>query len=92
MDRWRGNLHLDGMLPWQEFDWIGKSIRIGGAEFEVRERIERCSATTVDPSSGERDHDTLAALKSNWGHTDFGVKAVVTKAGDIAAGDTVEVL
>ncbi|GAA6208735.1 MOSC domain-containing protein [Cognatishimia sp. WU-CL00825] len=92
MDRWRGNIHLDGLPAWDEFSWVGKHIRIGTAEFEVRERIERCTATTVDPDTGERDYDTLTALKSNWGHKDFGVKAIVTKAGDIAAGDHVEVL
>lgn len=92
MDRWRGNIHLDGMDPWQEFDWVGKSIRIGGAEFEVRERIERCAATTVDPETGDTDFDTLKSLRENFGHKDFGVKAYVTKAGEIARGDTVEVL
>lgn len=92
MDRWRGNIHLDGLLPWQEFDWVGKSIRIGTAEFEVRERIERCKATTVDPATGEYDFDTLKSLRDNFGHLDFGVKAYVTKAGEIARGDELEVL
>lgn len=92
MDRWRGNIHVQGLAPWQEFDWVGQSIRIGTAEFEVRERIERCAATTVDPNTGERDYDTLKNLRDHFGHTDFGVKIYVSKAGDIAVGDTVEVL
>jgi len=92
MDRWRGNIHLDGAEPWQEFDWVGKTIRIGSAEFEVRERIERCAATTVDPETGDADFDTLKCLRDSFGHTDFGVKAYVSKAGEIARGDTVEVL
>lgn len=92
MDRWRGNIHLDGLEPWQEFEWVGKAIRIGTAEFEVRERIERCTATTVDPLTGERDYDTLKNLRENFGHKDFGVKIYVSKAGEIAVGDTVEVL
>ena len=92
MDRWRGNIHLGGMAPWEEFDLVGKSIRVGTAEFEVRERIERCKATTVDPLTGEYDYDTLKSLRDNFGHLDFGVKAYVTKAGAVARGDTVEVL
>lgn len=92
MDRWRGNIHLDGLQPWQEFDWIGQTIRIGTAEFEIRERIERCSATTVDPATGNYDWDTLKHLRDHFGHKDFGVKAYVIKAGEIARGDTVEVL
>ncbi|MFY0595557.1 MAG: MOSC domain-containing protein [Cognatishimia sp.] len=92
MDRWRGNIHLDGLQPWQEFDWVGKSIRIGTAEFEVCERIERCKATTVDPETGAYDYDTLKSLRDNFGHLHFGVKAYVSKAGEIARGDTAEVL
>lgn len=92
MDRWRGNIHVEGLSAWQEFDWVGKSIRIGEVEFEVRERIERCSATTVDPETGEYDWDTLKHLRDHFGHKDFGVKAYVTKAGHISRGDQVEVL
>lgn len=92
MDRWRGNIHLDGAAAWQEFDWVGKSIRIGDAEFEVRERIERCNATTVDPETGTYDWDTLKHLRDHFGHKDFGVKAYVTKAGEIKRGDKLEVL
>jgi hypothetical protein len=92
MDRWRGNIHVDGLEAWQEFDLVGRNIRIGSAEFEVRERIERCTATTVDPETGEYDWDTLKHLKERFGHRDFGVKVYVTKAGEIARGDTLEVL
>ena len=27
--RWRGNLWLDGLDPWEEFNWVGKTISIG---------------------------------------------------------------
>ncbi len=92
MDRWRGNIHMTGLSAWEEFDWLDKTLRIGSAEFEVRERIERCSATTVDPTTGDYDFDTLKHLRDHFGHRDFGVKIYVTKAGDIAVGDTLEVL
>ncbi len=92
MNRWRGNIHFDGAAAWEEFELVGRKLRIGTVEFEVRERIERCSATTVDPANGQADFDTLKALRDNWGHTDFGVKIFVTKSGDIAVGDTIEVL
>lgn len=90
--RWRGNIHLEGLGAWEEFDWIGKTIRIGSVELAVREPIERCLATTANPATGMRDADTLGALKSNWGHQNFGVYAVVTKTGEIALGDAVTVL
>ena len=90
--RWRGNLWFDGLKPWEEFDWVGKRVRIGQAEFDIKERIVRCMATTANPDTGKRDADTLGALKENWDHTDFGVYGVVVKSGQINIGDEVEVL
>ena len=91
-ERWRGNIWLDGFAPWEEFDWIGKTLRIGAAEIEVRERITRCLATTANPETGKRDADTLGVLNDAFGHQDFGVYGVVTKGGTLAVGDAAEVL
>ncbi|MBV1868271.1 MAG: MOSC domain-containing protein [Marinosulfonomonas sp.] len=90
--RWRGNIWLDGLGAWEEFDWIGKRISIGTAEFTVQERIERCKATEANPQTGTRDADTLDALMSGWGHMDFGVYGVVSKSGNISLGDKIRVL
>ncbi|WP_243611509.1 MOSC domain-containing protein [Shimia aestuarii] len=92
MLRWRGNIHLEGLAPWEEQGWLGKRLRIGTVEFEVREEIVRCLATTANPETGERDADTLGALNATFGHQNFGVYAVVTQSGDIALGDRLEVL
>jgi uncharacterized protein YcbX len=89
--RWRGNIWFDGLPLWNEFDWIGRDIRIGEAVFHVRERITRCLATTANPETGERDADTLGAL-SSWDHQDFGVYAEVLEGGTIHTGDEVQVL
>ena len=85
--RFRGNLWIDGAEPFAEFDWIGRRLCIGEVELEIRERITRCLATTVNPSTGLRDADTLGALERGYGHQDFGVYAVVTKGGRIAIDD-----
>ncbi len=90
--RWRGNFLLDGLQPWQEFAWIGKRVRIGSAELEVRERIKRCKATMANPATGIRDAETLAALQTGWQHTEFGVYAEVVRSGVIQIGDRLEVL
>lgn len=90
--RWRGNLWLEGLTPWAEWDLVGKVIRVGGAELQIQQRITRCKATTVNPDTGISDADTLGALQTFFGHQDFGTYAVVTKSGPIACGDTVEVL
>jgi len=90
--RFRGNLWIDGLEPFAEFGLIGRTLRIGGAELEIRQRITRCKATTVNPESGQSDADTLAALQTAWGHQDFGTYAVVTRSGPIRVGDPVEIL
>ena len=88
--RWRGNIHLTGLDPWAEFDWVGHSLRIGNAELSVQEPIQRCLATTANPQTGERDADTLGTLNTRFGHQDFGIYATVTRSGDIRVGDRVE--
>lgn len=91
-ERWRGNIWLDGLAPWEEFEWVGKHVRIGEAEFEITKPIERCRHTEANPKTGERDADTLGALNDHFGHQDFGIYALVTKSGTITIGDTAEVL
>jgi uncharacterized protein len=92
MERFRGNVWLDGLEPWEEFGWIGREIAVGDARLRVVERITRCKATCVDPATGRPDADTLGALEAGWGHTDFGIYAKVVAGGPVAAGDPVEVL
>lgn len=89
IERFRGNLIVDGLPPWGEFDLVGKTIRIGAASFSVTERIERCRATEASPETGTRDADTLRALEDGWGHRDFGIYATVTEGGRVAVGDLV---
>ncbi|WP_050605869.1 MOSC domain-containing protein [Ruegeria sp. 6PALISEP08] len=89
--RWRGNIWIDGLPLWEEFDWLGREVRIGQAVFRVRERITRCKATTANPETGARDADTLGTL-SSWGHQDFGVYAEVVQGGEIRLNDEVCVL
>ncbi len=86
-DRWRGNFWLDGAEPWAEFGWIGKHLRIGETLLRVQERITRCTATTVDPLTGQVAGDTLAALNAHYGHKDFGIYAVVIEGGLVSVGD-----
>ncbi len=87
MERFRGNVWLDGLEPFEEFGLVGRDVRLGGAVVTVREPITRCAATTVDPATGISDADTLGGLKAGWGHQDFGVCAEVTCGGRLAVGD-----
>jgi len=89
--RWRCNIHIEGLEPWAEDNWIGKTVQVGAAEFTIREPILRCMATTANPETGLRDADTLGTLKANWNHQSFGVYGEVTSSGVITIGDKVEV-
>lgn len=90
--RFRGNIWLEGLAPWEEWEWLGRRLRIGGAELLVRERITRCRATMSNPDTGRIDADTLGALEEGWGHRDFGLYAEVTGPGRLAEGDRAELL
>lgn len=90
--RWRGNLWLDGFPPFEEFNWIGRRIRIGQAVLEVADRITRCNATKANPETGIADADTLGALEAAFDHRDFGVYARVVTGGHVHVGDRAELL
>lgn len=91
--RWRGNIWLDGddLLPWDEFDWMDRNIRIGDAILRPRERTDRCAATTTNPETGLRDADTLSVL-DRFGHRDFSVRAEVINGGNIEIGSKAELI
>lgn len=89
--RWRGNIWFDGGEPWIEFDWLGQDVRVGDCILHIRERTDRCLATTANPETGKRDADILGTLE-HWGHQDFSVRAEVVQGGVIVPGDRVEVL
>lgn len=87
--RFRPNVVVDGLKPWEEFDLLGRTVAIGGARLEVFKRTQRCAATNVDPTTAKRDTAIPAALQRAWGHTDFGVYARVVEGGTVTIGDEV---
>ena len=90
--RFRGNIEFDGGTPWEERQWAGRSMRIGGAELRVAGAIDRCAATCVDPETGMRDLNVPRILKRAFGHVETGVYAEVTGPGTIRKGDPVVLL
>ncbi|NSX54064.1 MOSC domain-containing protein [Parasulfitobacter algicola] len=90
--RFRGNIWIKGLDAWEEFNWIGKKVRVGGAVLNVVERIGRCMATHANPDTGARDQDVSSLLEKKWDHKDFGIYAEVIETGDIKSGDAVQVI
>ncbi|MDF2620981.1 MAG: hypothetical protein K0S00_3640 [Xanthobacteraceae bacterium] len=90
--RFRGNLYLDGMEPWEEFDLVGHTIEVGNqVRLKVTQRIFRCAATNVDPVTAKRDLDVPGTLMRSFGHTDCGIFAEIERGGLIAEGDAVRI-
>lgn len=90
--RFRGNVLLDGLAPWAEFDLVGRQIRIGEAELEITKRIDRCAAVDVDPKAGLRDLRLIATLEQHLQHHDCGIYARITRSGTIRPGDALDVI
>jgi uncharacterized protein YcbX len=85
--RFRGNVYVDGLDPWTEFDLVGKTIASPeGVRLRVIKRIERCAATNVDPTTAARDLQIPKALMQAYGHFDCGVYAEVISGGVLSEG------
>ncbi len=90
--RFRANVHLDGLPAFAELGWVGREFQLGDVTTRVVDRTVRCEATNVDPTTAARDMAIPALLQRTWGRSDFGVYATVETAGEIAVGDTANVL
>lgn len=87
--RFRANLYVEGLDPWEEFSLIGETLSApSGARLVVESRIDRCAATNVDPTSGLRDLEIPKSLMRSLGHIDCGVFLRVKEGGLLRAGDT----
>jgi hypothetical protein len=85
--RFRANIYLDGLNPWQELEWAGHEIRIGSLAFRGLERTPRCGAVNVNPRTAQRDLNLPKALMNHFGHTDLGVYVETLVDGELRLGD-----
>jgi uncharacterized protein len=87
--RFRPNIVIDGVSAWDEFDWIGKQIKIASATIEITAPINRCLNIDVNPETGERDINLLSLLPKHFQHSQTGVVAKIIADGSIANGDLI---
>lgn len=86
--RFRANLLVDGLAPFEEDDWsVGSSLRVGDLEFRVISPVVRCVATHVDPTSGEADIDLVESLRTLFSRTTMGTYLSVVRGGLLRVGD-----
>lgn len=90
--RFRANILFDTLPAWEEFEWVGRRLRIGTAVLEVTKRTVRCAAVEVNPATGIRDADPIGELRRLYGHADLGIHAAVIQGGRIAPGDAIELV
>jgi uncharacterized protein YcbX len=92
--RFRSNIAVEGLAPWEELDWLGRRVRVGEVEFEVARRKVRCLATHADPRTGERDIPVMTVLKNVFAQEQptFAVGMTSSTGGTIRLGDHVTVV
>lgn len=100
--RFRMNLTVDGIDPYEEDRWLGRTVAVGGCRLRVTGAVPRCVVVTRDPKRGRRDHDVLRALTATRPplpgpdgapvRAPFGVYAEVVEPGVVAVGDPVALL
>jgi uncharacterized protein YcbX len=86
-------VQTEGEPPHVEDSWVGRRVRVGAAEVEVRSALPRCAVVDLDPATGRRRADvlrTLAGYRRSGGEVVLGVDAVVTAPGRVEVGAAVE--
>jgi uncharacterized protein YcbX len=96
--RFRMLFGIAGVDAHAEDTWIGSRVHIGSAVIVPRGNVGRCVVTTLDPSTGVSDLDTLGALATYRGEKitseplAFGIWARVAQAGLVRVGDSVHLV
>lgn len=86
--RFRPNLLIEtlGNEPFEEDNWVGKTIRIGDVSLHIHMRDVRCAMINIDPDSGESDSRVLKMVAQSYENC-AGVYATITKTGTISVSD-----
>ena len=92
ISRFRGNICIDGIKPWKEREWIGKTIKINNISFKVEKNIPRCVAINLKPTTDDNSLNLLQSLKKNYNHFEMGIYLTALDSGEINLGDKVKII
>ena len=93
--RFRSNLVINSLEPFEELNWVGKRISISNMIFEVSKTISRCSTINCNPKKGIYDKNILKILPKLNGVSkpSFGIKLkLISEGGTIKIDDEIKVL
>jgi len=89
--RFRGNIYVDELDPWEEFKIINKDIVINKCKFRVLGKIPRCSATNLIPNSEIPNMNLPLALRKIYGHINMGIYLEPLNNGEINVKDEIKI-
>ncbi len=87
ISRFRGNICIDGIKPWEEREWIGKIIKINNVSFKVEKNIPRCVAINLKPTTDDNSLNLLQLLKKTYDHFEMGIYLTALDDGEIGVGN-----
>jgi uncharacterized protein YcbX len=87
--RFRANVYIDGLEPWEERSWLDGEFTVGGVRMRAVEETTRCAATEVDPTTARRDIPLPRLLVENFGDDVLGMFGEMVSDGRISVGDPV---
>ena len=90
ISRFRGNICIDGIKPWEEQEWVGKIIKINNVSFKVEKKIPRCVAINLKPKTDDSSLNLLQALKKTYNHFDMGIYLTALDDGKIELGNKIK--
>jgi len=90
ISRFRGNICIDGIKPWEEREWIGKIIKINNVSFKVEKNIPRCVAINLKPTTDDNSLNLLQSLKKTYDHFEMGIYLTAIDDGEINLSDKLE--
>ena len=95
MNRFRPNIVVSGLNPFEEDEW--DEIAIGDTHLKIVKPCKRCEVTTIDQVTAEKHKDqeplrTLSTFRKSGGGVFFGQNLIVLRPGFVEVGQEVHVL
>ena len=89
LERFRGNIYINGLDAWEERNWINKTLEINNIKFKVIKEIPRCSATNIKPNSSKYNLSVPLLLKQFYNHINLGIYILPLNNGNIKLNDEI---